>query len=77
MELDEILVEVRLDIGVDGAVNLLALLDQVAPRFSHRGLAEFGRASRSVTHGTDSWWSPRIVWAFYPQSAFDPQAGFV
>jgi hypothetical protein len=37
MELDEILVEVRLDVGVDGAVNLFALLDQVAQRFSDRG----------------------------------------
>jgi acyl-CoA synthetase (AMP-forming)/AMP-acid ligase II len=40
MELDEVSVEVRLDIGVDGAVNLFALLDQAAQRFPDLGAAD-------------------------------------
>jgi fatty-acyl-CoA synthase len=37
MELDEVPVGVRADIGVDGPVNLFALLDQAAQRFPDRG----------------------------------------
>lgn len=37
MELDEVPVEVCADIGVDGAVNLFALLEQTAQRFADRG----------------------------------------
>jgi fatty-acyl-CoA synthase len=37
MELDEVLVELRAEFGVDGAVNLFALLDQVAQRFPDSG----------------------------------------
>jgi acyl-CoA synthetase (AMP-forming)/AMP-acid ligase II len=36
MELDEVHVEVRIDIGVDATVNLFALLDQSAQRFPDR-----------------------------------------
>jgi acyl-CoA synthetase (AMP-forming)/AMP-acid ligase II len=43
MELDEILVEVRFDVGVDGAVNLFALLDQAAQRFPDLGAVYHGR----------------------------------
>jgi fatty-acyl-CoA synthase len=37
MELDEVPVEVCVDVGVDGAVNLFALLEQTAQRFADRG----------------------------------------
>jgi fatty-acyl-CoA synthase len=37
MELDEVPVEVRVDIGVDRPVNLFALLDQTAQRFPEHG----------------------------------------
>jgi acyl-CoA synthetase (AMP-forming)/AMP-acid ligase II len=43
MELDEVSVEVRFDVGVDGAVNLFALLDQVAQRFPDLGAVYHGR----------------------------------
>jgi fatty-acyl-CoA synthase len=42
MELDEVPVEVRLDIGVDSPVNLFALLDQAAQRFPDRGAVYHG-----------------------------------
>jgi fatty-acyl-CoA synthase len=42
MELDEVPVEVRPDIGVDGAVNLFALLEQTAQRFPDRGAVYHG-----------------------------------
>jgi fatty-acyl-CoA synthase len=37
MELNQVPVEVRADIGVDGSVNLFALLEQTAQRFANRG----------------------------------------
>ncbi len=37
MELDEVPVEVCVDIGVDGPVNLFALLEQTAQRLPDRG----------------------------------------
>ena len=43
MELDEVPVEVRLDVGVDGTVNLFALLDQAAQRFPDHGAVYHGR----------------------------------
>jgi fatty-acyl-CoA synthase len=43
MEFDEVPVEVRADLGVDGAVNLFALLDQAAQRFPDRGAVYHGR----------------------------------
>jgi fatty-acyl-CoA synthase len=42
MELHEIPVEVCLDIGVDGTLNLFALLDQTAQRFPDRGAVYHG-----------------------------------
>jgi fatty-acyl-CoA synthase len=42
MELHEVPVEVCADIGVDGAVNLFALLDQTAQRFPDRGAVYHG-----------------------------------
>jgi acyl-CoA synthetase (AMP-forming)/AMP-acid ligase II len=42
MELDEVLVEVCVDIGVDGPVNLFALLEQTAQRFPDRGAVYHG-----------------------------------
>ena len=43
MEFDEVPVQVRLDVGVDGAVNLFALLDQAAQRFPDHGAVYHGR----------------------------------
>jgi fatty-acyl-CoA synthase len=43
MEFDEVPVEVRADIGVDGHVNLFALLDQAARRFPDHGAVYHGR----------------------------------
>ncbi len=43
MEHDEVPVEVRADLGVDSAVNLFALLDQVAQRFPDHGAVYHGR----------------------------------
>lgn len=43
MELDEVPVEARADIGVDRAVNLFALLDQAAQRFPDRGAVYHGQ----------------------------------
>ncbi len=43
MEFDEVSVELRADIGVDGAVNLFALLDQAAQRFPDHGAVYHGR----------------------------------
>jgi fatty-acyl-CoA synthase len=43
MEFDEVPVEVCIDIGVDGAVNLFALLDQAAQRFPDHGAVYHGR----------------------------------
>ncbi len=43
MEFDEVPVEVCVDIGVDGAVNLFALLDQAAQRFPDHGAVYHGR----------------------------------
>ena len=40
MEFDEVPVEVCVDIGVDGTVNLFALLDQAAQRFPDRGAVD-------------------------------------
>ncbi len=37
MELNQIVVEVCVDIEVDGPVNLFALLEQAAQRFPERG----------------------------------------
>jgi hypothetical protein len=37
MEFDEVSVGVRVDIAVDRAVNLFAVLDQAASRFADRG----------------------------------------
>jgi len=37
MELDEVPVEVCVDVGVDGPVNLFALLDQAAQRLPDNG----------------------------------------
>src|ERR1700733_3402829 len=45
MELHEVPVEVRADIGVDGPVNLFALLAQTAQRFPDRGAVYHGRAT--------------------------------
>ncbi len=42
MELDEVPVEVCIDVGVDGPVNLFALLDQAARRFPDRGAVYHG-----------------------------------
>ena len=42
MELHEVPVEVRADIGVDGPVNLFALLAQTAQRFPDRGAVYHG-----------------------------------
>lgn len=42
MELDEVPVRVRADLGVDGPVNLFALLDQAAQRFPDRGAVYHG-----------------------------------
>jgi fatty-acyl-CoA synthase len=42
MELDEVPVEVCIDVGVDGPVNLFALLDQAAQRFPDRGAVYHG-----------------------------------
>lgn len=42
MELDEVPVEVRVDIGVDGPMNLFALLEQAARRFPDRGAVYHG-----------------------------------
>ncbi len=42
MELDEVPVEVRVDIGVDSPVNLFALLEQTAQRFPDRGAVYHG-----------------------------------
>jgi acyl-CoA synthetase (AMP-forming)/AMP-acid ligase II len=42
MEFDEVPVEVCVDIGVDGPVNLFALLDQAAQRFPDRGSVDPG-----------------------------------
>ncbi len=42
MELHEVPVEVCVDIGVDGPVNLFALLDQTAQRFPDRGAVYHG-----------------------------------
>jgi fatty-acyl-CoA synthase len=46
MELDEVPVEVCVDIGVDGPVNLFALLDQAAQRFPDRGAVYHGGRRR-------------------------------
>jgi fatty-acyl-CoA synthase len=46
MELHEVPVEVRADIGVDGAVNLFALLEQAAQRFADRGAMYHGERCR-------------------------------
>jgi acyl-CoA synthetase (AMP-forming)/AMP-acid ligase II len=46
MELDEVPVEVCVDIGVDGTVNLFALLDQAAQRFPDRGAVYHGGRRR-------------------------------
>ena len=43
MELHQILVEVCIDIGVDAAVNLFALLEQTAQRFPDRGAVYHGQ----------------------------------
>jgi fatty-acyl-CoA synthase len=43
LEFDEVSVEVRTDIGVDGDVNLFALLDQGAQRFPDHGAVYHGR----------------------------------
>ena len=40
MEFDEVPVEVCVDIGVDGTVNLFALLDQAARRFPDHGAVD-------------------------------------
>ena len=40
MEFDEVPVEVCVDIGVDGPVNLFALLDQAARRFPDHGAVD-------------------------------------
>jgi acyl-CoA synthetase (AMP-forming)/AMP-acid ligase II len=42
MELHEVPVEVRADIGLDGPVNLFALLAQTAQRFPDRGAVYHG-----------------------------------
>ncbi len=42
MELDEVPIGVRIDIGVDGPVNLFALLDQAAQRYPDRGAVYHG-----------------------------------
>jgi acyl-CoA synthetase (AMP-forming)/AMP-acid ligase II len=42
MELDQVPVEVRVDIGVDSPVNLFALLEQTAQRFPDRGAVYHG-----------------------------------
>jgi fatty-acyl-CoA synthase len=49
MELDEVPVEVCVDVGVDGAVNLFALLEQTAQRFADRGAVY--RGERRCCHG--------------------------
>jgi fatty-acyl-CoA synthase len=46
MEFDEVPVEVCVDIGVDGPVNLFALLDQAAQRFPDRGAVCHGGRRR-------------------------------
>ncbi|MDT5088989.1 MAG: fatty-acyl-CoA synthase [Mycobacterium sp.] len=43
MEFDEVPVEVCVDVGVDGAVNLFALLSQAAQRFPDHGAIYYGR----------------------------------
>ena len=46
MELDEVPVQVCSDIGVDGPVNLFALLEQAAQRFPDRGAVYHGGRRR-------------------------------
>jgi fatty-acyl-CoA synthase len=46
MELDKVPVEVCVDIGVDGTMNLFALLDQAAQRFPDRGAVYHGGRRR-------------------------------
>jgi fatty-acyl-CoA synthase len=42
MEFHQVPVEVRVDVGVDGPVNLFALLEQGAQRFADRGAVYHG-----------------------------------
>jgi len=51
MELHEVPVEVRADIGVDAAVNLFALLEQAAQRFADRGAVYHGQRRRCTWRG--------------------------
>jgi fatty-acyl-CoA synthase len=48
LEFDEVSVEVRIDVGVDGHVNLFALLDQAAQQFPDRGAVFHGRSRCST-----------------------------
>ena len=69
MELDKVPIEVCVDIGVDGTVNLFALLDQAAQRFPDRGavdpdeldahLVQRLRALQAPPSGTWLWTSYR------------------
>ena len=56
MELHEVPVEVRTHIGVDGPVNLFALLAQTAQRFPDRGAVYHGEQElrqQLATHRSD------------------------